>query len=82
MSSQSAEDGFSEGPWRTLMEELGEEGQQLLPNFSISNNLNKVWRSAVCIHPTYGASTANIHLAVNGKRNAGLQFGLYVNKHC
>ena len=82
MSSQSAEDGFSEAPWRTLMEELGEEGQQLLPNFSISNNLNKVWRSAVCIHPTHWASTAKVHLAVKGKRNASWQFSLYVNKHC
>ena len=61
------------------MEELGEEGQQLLPNFSISNNLNKVWRLAVCIHPTHGASTAKVHVAVNRKGNAGWQFGLLLS---
>ena len=82
MSSQSTEDGFSEGPWRTLMEELGAEGQQLLPNFSISNNLNKVWRSTLCVHPTHGASTAKVHVAVKGKHNNHWKYGLYVNKHC
>ncbi|XP_061195388.1 protein PF3D7_1417600-like [Saccostrea echinata] len=41
LSSQSVDDIFSEEPWRTLMEELGPDGQQLLHNFSIANNLTK-----------------------------------------
>lgn len=42
LSSQSSDDMFNEEPWRTLMEELGTDGQRLLHNFSIASNLNRV----------------------------------------
>lgn len=41
LSSQSSDDMFNEEPWRTLMEELGTDGQRLLHNFSIASNLNR-----------------------------------------